>query len=234
MFDVSKIKGAIFDIDGTLLDSMPIWADICTRYLRSKGIGDIENNLDEKAYYMTFEEGCIYLKEHYSLKESLREIKNQISEMIRNFYYYDVQPKSGVIEFVNLLYDNNIPMVLATTGDEDLSSHALKRFGIFDKFSKLITCGSLNTTKSENRIFDEAKRVIEEVYSKADSNFGHEKAISLDYKDIFVFEDSLTAIRTTNRMGFSIIGIRDLYSQNDWEEIKNLSNMFIDSLKELL
>lgn len=224
LIDTSNIKGVIFDIDGTLLNSMPVWDDICTRFLISEGISDddIEPDLDEKAYRMTFEEGCHYLKTHYALSKSENEIFLSISRMIRDFYYYEAPPKEGAVELINKLSEANIPMVLATTGDEDLAMHALDRFGVWGKFSALLTCGQMNTSKREPLIFNEAKRIIEEVSNG-----------TVDYNQIYVFEDSLTALRTVKNMGFTTVGIADDSGKADWNEIESISDIFIYSLNEL-
>ena len=106
---LDKIKAVIFDIDGTIIDSMPIWQDVSARYLCSIGITP-EPNLSEIVFSMTIKEGCHYTKEHYNLSMSEEEIENGIIELIKNFYYYEAEAKPGVIKLVRELKKNNIPM----------------------------------------------------------------------------------------------------------------------------
>ena len=168
------IKAAIFDIDGTLLDSMPMWQDVCARYLISIGITP-EPDLSKKVFSMTLKEGCKYTKEQYNLDISEDEIEDGIIKLIEHFYYYEVELKPGAKELIMELNAKNIPMVLATTGDEDLATHALLRNGIFNYFKKLYTCGEYNTSKRERYIFDLAKTELETILGS-----------KLDYENIAV------------------------------------------------
>lgn len=218
--DFEKIKGVIFDIDGTLIDSMPIWQDVCARYLRSIGV-EPEPNLNEIVFTMTIKEGCHYTKERYNLDMTEQEIEDGVIDMIKKFYYYDAEAKPGAIRLVNELASRNIPMVLATTGDEDLAMHALERFGIWDKFTKLYTCGSLNTSKREPIVFNKAKETLE-------STLGEK----IEYENIYVFEDSVTAVKTTKSMGFTVVGLADDAAMTDWQEIIKKADCFYYSLDE--
>lgn len=217
----NRIKAAIFDIDGTLLDSMPMWQDVCSRYLLSIGITP-EPDLSKKVFSMTLKEGCKYTKEQYNLDISEDEIEDGIIKLIEHFYYYEVELKPGAKELIMELNAKNIPMVLATTGDEDLATHALLRNGIFNYFKKLYTCGEYNTSKRERYIFDLAKTELETILGSR-----------LDYENIAVFEDSLTAIRTTKDAGFFVVGLRDDACLEEQEEIKKLADCYYESLTNI-
>ena len=78
------IKGAIFDVDGTLLDSMSIWQDVGARYVRSRNV-EPEENLAEILFPMTVEEGAIYVKQQYSLEESVEQIVQGVLDTVRDF-----------------------------------------------------------------------------------------------------------------------------------------------------
>ena len=67
------IKGVIFDVDGTLLDSMEIWEDVGVRYLNSIGI-EAEPDLGTVLFTMSIQEGAAYVKEHYHLSQEPEEI----------------------------------------------------------------------------------------------------------------------------------------------------------------
>ena len=221
MHDKIKIKGAIFDIDGTLLDSMPIWQDACARYLRSIGVMP-EPGLSETVFSMTLNEGVLYTKNHYQLENTYEEIEKGILGQIEDFYYNEAKLKPGVYEFVMALYNKGIPMVLATTGDENLASYALDKNKILKCFDGLLTCNALNTSKKELLIFDRCKSIIEEKYGE-----------KLSERDIAVFEDSITAIKTTRAAGYRIVGIADDAGKESWNEIEAASDVFIKSLDEL-
>lgn len=114
------IKGAIFDVDGTLLDSMFIWKDVGIRYVRSRGI-EPEANLSEVLFPMTLEEGAAYVMRRYGLKESIEQIVQGILDMVRDFYYYEAQLKDGAKDFLQAMDEKGIPMVVATSSERDRS-----------------------------------------------------------------------------------------------------------------
>ena len=101
------IKGAIFDVDGTLLDSMEIWEDAGIRYLRRIGVMP-EEGLSGVLYSMTMSEGAEYVKEHYHLPFSIDEIIQGVLDTVRDFYFYEVLPKSGAKELLSWIKDKNI------------------------------------------------------------------------------------------------------------------------------
>ncbi len=220
--DFNKIKGTIFDIDGTILDTMPIWQDAAGRYLRKLGT-EPEDDLSDIVFPMTLKEGCDYIKEHYRLTESVEEIESGIIGVIENFYYYEAEAKPGAVELIEKFDALGIPMVLATTGDEELATAALSRLGLMDYFETLFVCGDYDTNKGETLIFDMATEKLEEI-----------AGCSLSKDEIWVFEDSLKAITTTTGMGFKVAGIADSAGEDDWDTIEKLADVFYHSLEEAL
>ena len=98
----ANIHGAIFDVDGTLLDSMVIWEEAAVRYLHSLGF-EPEENLSEKIMTMSMEEGADYVIAHYGVNLTRKEILDGIRELIRGFYEDEVQLKPGVEQVIKLL-----------------------------------------------------------------------------------------------------------------------------------
>ena len=96
------IKGAIFDVDGTLLDSMPTWHDLGSRYLRRLGL-DAEPGLNEKLFTLSFEEGAAYMRERYHLPQDPAEIIQEILHMIADFYAEEVDFKPGMQSLLDFL-----------------------------------------------------------------------------------------------------------------------------------
>ena len=93
------IKGAIFDVDGTILNSMGIWNDVGAIYLRKKNKIPKEG-LGEILYSMSLTEGAKYMIDNYYLDNSVEEIIEGVLSIINDFYLHKVQTKNGV---VNLL-----------------------------------------------------------------------------------------------------------------------------------
>ena len=101
------IRGAIFDLDGVLLDSMSVWNDLGVRYLKKRGI-EPEDGLGQILFSMSMEQGADYLKEQYHLPDTPQEILNGIEQMIQDFYFYEVQPKEGAKELLQFLQKQNV------------------------------------------------------------------------------------------------------------------------------
>ena len=100
------IRGAIFDLDGVLLDSMGIWKDLGARYLRSLHIQP-EPGLNEILFAMSMEQGAAYLKEHYPLPQSEAEIGEGIARMLEDYYFYEVPAKPGAAALLNFLAERH-------------------------------------------------------------------------------------------------------------------------------
>ena len=96
------IKSAIFDVDGTLLDSMKIWDNAGERYLSSVG-KTAENGLSEKLCDMSLTEGAEYMKKQYALPFSIDEIVSGVLKIIEDFYFYEVGLKNGTKEILQFL-----------------------------------------------------------------------------------------------------------------------------------
>ena len=201
-----NINGAVFDADGTLLDSMHIWDELGAKYLQSINIIP-EEGLSEILYDMTLEQGCYYLQTRYKINRSLDQIQESILSIIENFYVNEVKLKPGVKNFLERF---NIPSVIATSGDKDLLRAALIRNGINDYFAKIFTCSELETDKNEAKIFHECAKFLN---SKPEN--------------IIVFEDALFAIRTAKDSGFIIAGVQDDSNINFKSQIMKLSDYYV-------
>ena len=127
------IHGVIFDVDGTLLDSMVIWEEAAVRYLNSLGL-EPEENLSEKIMTMSMEEGADYLIDHYGVSLTRTQILDGIRELIRGFYEDEVQLKPGVEQVIKLLASKGIPMIIATSSDSACVTAGLKRLGVWSYF----------------------------------------------------------------------------------------------------
>ena len=91
------IRGAVFDLDGVLLDSMAVWNDLGARYLLKQGIQP-QSGLRDILFSMSMEQGAEYMKEQYLLNKTSKEILDGIQEMLQDFYFYEVRAKEGAKE----------------------------------------------------------------------------------------------------------------------------------------
>jgi HAD superfamily hydrolase (TIGR01509 family) len=211
-----SFKAIISDIDGTLIDSMPIWDDLGGRYLRARGLVP-EPELASILFPMTIEEGCRYLKEHYPLPDSLPEIRSSLMQIVDEFYKKEVPLKAGVKEFLTAIQKAGIPMVLTTIGDPRQEEAALRRLGVYELFRKLYVCEEYHTTKKEPKI-----------YKIAASDLG------VLPEDTLVIEDMLQAIRQASAAGFYTAAAADAASAADREELIRTADWYVSDLRDLL
>ena len=206
-------KGAIFDVDGTLLDSMPIWEDAAARFLAGLGIG-AQEGLGDIMFRMSLDEGAVYLKNTYGLDMSVEEVKAGVLGVIRDFYVNQVQPKAGVREFLKELSSRRIPMYIATSSNREHIRAAFERLGLYEYFDGMITCEEAGAGKREPTIFLLAAQ-----------------RMGLAPQDIFVFEDVIHAVRSAGSAGFVTVGVYDKASEPDNEAMRAESSIYLHSLE---
>ena len=210
------MKAAIFDADGTLLDSMHIWQKLGNRYLTQRGIPP-EPGLGDILYPMSLEEGCTYLKEHYGLPESSGKIEKSMEDILTAFYRSEVQLKPGAGDYLQKLYRRGIPVLVATSGRREPLQQAFRRLGIDGYFQKILTCQELNTTKRTPDIYLEGARCL-----------------GVGPEDTAVFEDVLYGIRTAGKVGFETFAVEDDTNRQDREALREEADHYICNFKELL
>ena len=120
-----RLQSAIFDMDGTLLDSMHIWNDVGPKTLRSMGI-EPAPDLGPRLMLTTFRDGAALCKEEYRLSESVEEIMDLTKDRVRSFYEHEVQAKPGVEKFLSLLKMEGVWMYVATNTDRDLVEASIR------------------------------------------------------------------------------------------------------------
>ena len=162
------IRGAIFDFDGTLFDSMFIWKTAGDVYLRSLG-KEPEKELQKKLKTMSLRQSAAYMQRAYSLSASVEEIMEGINHTVENFYFNTVQPKPDVIPFLERMKAQGIKMCIATATDRYQVEAALRRCGMDLFFSDIFTCSDVEHGKDEPVIF---RRALEHLQTtKVDTAF---------------------------------------------------------------
>ena len=214
------MTGVIFDVDSVLLDSMPVWMHAGEYYLKMKG-KQPEENLGNKLFNMSMQEGACYLKERWQLSNSEEKICEEINQVVISYYEHTIPLKAGVADTLANLKNMNIPMVIATSSDEHVIRAAFKRLGIASYFQRIFTCTEIGAGKNVPDIFFTAAEYIKSI-TDTDQK---------DNSDIYVVEDSLLAAQTAKNAGFSVIGIYDEVSHNTWESLCKVADKSSRELK---
>lgn len=197
---------SIFDVDGTILDSMKIWNVLASRYIQSLGLTP-EKNLDQIVSNMSLEQSASYFKKVYCIDKEESLIVKDVLQIISDFYRYEVQLKPGFKEFISNFDSRN---VIATTSDSNLVEAALSRLGVLKYFEKIMTCTQIGKSKNEPDIY------------LACANYFKQKP-----ENIYVFEDASHCIETAKRAGFHVIGVLDQ------EDISSLCDVYIKDWRQI-
>ena len=206
------IQGAIFDLDGTLLDSMSLWDTLGEDYLRSLG-KEPRENLAETFQTFTLEQSAQYYREHYGVGLSVEEIVAGIQGMIQDYYQTTVPLKPGAAEFLGELRSRGVKMCVATVTPQPLAEGALQRLGVREFFTGIFACRP-GQGKEEPTIYREAL-----------AHLGTEKGKTI------VLEDVVHGLRTAKRDGFLTAGVYDSHEERQ-EELRKWADCFLPSYRE--
>lgn len=207
------LKGAIFDLDGTILDSMFIWDTIGEDYLRYLG-KEPKENLKETFKTFSLEQAAEYYIENYGITLSVNEIIDGVNKMVEKYYTETVPLKPGIEDFLKNLKAKSVKMCIATVTDKHLMEAALNRLGVRDYFSEMFTCASVGHSKEEPHIYREAQ-----------------KHIGTAKNETAVFEDALYALKTAKSDGFISVGVFDIHEENQ-ETLKSTADYYIEDYSE--
>ena len=207
------IRGAIFDLDGTLLDSMSLWDTFGEDYLRLLG-KEPHEDLTETFKTFTLAQSAEYYRTHYGVTLSVEEIVNGVNRMIEGYYTNEVNVKSGADHFVKELYGQGVRMCVATVTDRYLAEAALERLGMRQYFSEIFTTAEVGYDKTSPHI-----------YRAALAHLGTEK------NETVVFEDAYHALMTAKEDGFTVAAVYDRHETRQ-VEMKAAADYYMSDYKK--
>ena len=214
--DIKNFKGAIFDLDGTLLGSMHICQSVDEEFFRSS-ILKVTPEYIEIIKNMHLGAAAVYTKEKYNIQESVEDIVEEWLDLCAQGYLNDVDLKDGVFEYLKTLHDNHIKMAFATASEKQVCEGVLKKHGIFDFFETFAYVSEINIGKTEP-----------DIYLLAAERMG------LKAQDCIVFEDIIEGVRGAKKGNFTVCGVYDKSSAEDEDEIRAVADYYIKSFTELL
>ncbi len=210
------IRSAIFDADGTLIDSMPIWHDVGARYLKSIGVDNLPDNLAEHYFNMGLREAATDMKAMFHLSQSVDTIKQGFMDIVVNFYRNECPMKPGAKEFLLELHRRRVPFVLATANDATMARYALDHNGVLSLFQDTISCEDFDTTKKEPLIYQKAAELL-----------------GTAPEETAVFEDILLAVDTAHSAGFYTVAVEDSASAKDKPAIQRTADCYVSDYSQL-
>ncbi|MBO4667128.1 MAG: HAD family phosphatase [Bacilli bacterium] len=211
---LENIKGIIFDLDGTVLDSCSIWADVDKDFFEKRGL-ELPSDYGDAIGHIGLDKAADYTIERFNLKEKKEDIIKEWKSGVLEHYKNVVKLKPHAYEFIKSLKKRGIKFCAATANDEDCYKSALINNGIYDDFLFILEVGSIKKGKDSPDVYLEcAKRMEVEVDSCA------------------VFEDLLTPIKTAKKAGFLTVAVYEK-SCKDEEEKKKEADIYIKDFNEL-
>ncbi|MCB9498314.1 MAG: HAD family phosphatase [Bacillales bacterium] len=209
-----KIDCAIFDLDGTLVDSMLYWAKVPQTYLEKKGIIEKEDIATE-FLSMSLEESAIFLKEKYQLQDSVKEIMQGINDCIEDYYLNNIPLKPGIKELLDELKTRNVKMAVATATDKYLVIECLHKLNIESYFDYVITSSEVGSSKNNPEIYLRCAAYLKSTPEKS-----------------IIFEDLPYGIISSHQVGFHTVGLYDEASKHLQKQIKDHSDFYFLSIDE--
>lgn len=209
-------KAVIFDLDGTMVDSMWVWADIDIKYLGELGY-EVPTEMKRAIEGMSFTEVAVYFKEKFHIKETIDEIKAIWQDMAMYRYCHEVELKPGLKKFLSFLKEQGFVMAVASSNDRELIEAVLKSHNIFEYLQCIITSCEVKKGKPEPDVYLEAAR-----------------RLGVEPENCLVFEDIVSGIQAGLNAGMTVCAIRDEDSMYQDVEKRQMANYYIESYEQVL
>lgn len=207
------MSGFIFDMDGTLIDSMGVWYDFGQQYAKQRGLpGDEDWQKPLKT--MSLELGAQYVKEHFALPESIAEILQQWAVLIAQLYRERAVPKPGAVEF--LREHRGRPQVVLTANGRSILEGVMQGMGFASWLDATYTAAELELEKDNPEIYRQTAHLM-----------------GLQPEECVVFEDTLHAILAAKQAGCRVVAVEDHTYPEDVAAIRTAADYYIHDFAQL-
>lgn len=211
-------KGYIFDLDGTLLDSMHAWEGIASDYLtlKKRAPRESRSSLNERFEIFTLHESAYYLKERYDISETPDEIIEDLTSMVAIRYEQELVLKEGAYDILQTCKANEKQICLLTATDRKNAISALKHNQIYEMFDHIVSTEDYKLTKRSSEIYEKVLHLMQ-----------------LKKEDCIVVEDSLHAIIGAKKANLVVYAVYDQGTASDWDEIQQIADQSFKQLSEI-
>lgn len=207
---------AVFDFDGTLVDSMPTWGEKMLRLLKMQNITPPKNLITTIA--TLGDSGSLdYFEKHFSLTMTREQMLKEMDEYALPRYANEIPLKEGVKQYLQALKESGIKLYLLTASPHKMFEPCLNRLGLTHLFETLYSSDDFALAKSNPQIYLELAKVL-----------------NTSPEQITFFDDNLVAITTAKSSGLKTVGVHDLTSEQDKKTIQKIADFYINSFTELL
>ena len=197
---------AIFDMDGTLTDSMGFWSRLAEEYITDLGFRYSSQVMDATAHLTVLDSAALFVR-HYGLSKTPEQVAADINTLMEEHYRTDVPLKPGARAVLEGLQGAGVKMCVASSTSPRLIDICLRRLGVRDCFQFLLSAEDVGAGKDKPDVYLEAAR-----------------RLGGSPDNTIIFEDILVAARTAKQAGFTLGVIYDVNSADDQEQLKALAD----------
>ncbi|RLC46409.1 MAG: HAD family phosphatase [Candidatus Cloacimonadota bacterium] len=212
-----KYKAVIFDLDGTLIDSMGIWLDVDKEYLIKRNIPVPEDLFEDVPEGNSFNEICQYFKDKFNLPDSIEEIGAEWTEMVSQHYKTDIKLNDGAEELIIFLHEKNVKMAIGTSNTKYLAETVLQVNGVLHYFDSIVAgCEEIKG------------KPFPDIFLKA------AKELDVDPEDCLVIEDTLHGVRAAHNGKMDAFAIFDNNDTHEVDALREEADFYVESFNEII
>lgn len=212
-----KYKAVIFDLDGTLIDSMGIWLKVDIEYLEKRNIPPPADLFEDVPEGNSFNEICLYFKEKFNLPDSIEEIGTEWTEMVAQHYKTEIRLKPGARELIEFLHSQNVKMAIGTSNSQYLAETVLRANNVLQYF-EIIVAGCIEIKG----------KPFPDIFLKAAAE------MQIDPADCLVVEDTLHGVIAAHKGGMDAFAIFDDNKTHDVEILRKEADFYAEDFQDIM
>jgi len=211
-----KYKAVIFDLDGTLIDSMGIWLQVDREYLEKRNITVPNDLFQDVPEGNSYKEICQYFKDKFDLPDTIEEIGKEWQEMVEEHYKNDISLKPGAKDLIEFLHSQNIKLGIGTSNSKHLAETVLKANGVLYYFESIVAGCEDIKGKPFPDIFLKVARELQ-----------------VEPQDCLVIEDTLHGVRAAHNGNMTAFAIFDNHETHEVEKLKEEAEFYAQNFGEI-